>query len=318
MLIRPFNASDYAVIAEINNTFWTEEQLTAEQWQSDDANRPAHCAHARWVAESDGRVVGLSEYDQLAGRYHPNKYWLRVEVLPVFQRRGIGAALYETVLNALAVRDPWLARFALRENMDASLRFLKQRGFAEEWRSYESHLDVPQFNLATLADAEAKLRARGIAIQTYAELAADAARDEKLYELYEDTRADTVFIEPLTRTEYAQWRDMFLANHRANLDAFWVATRNGEYLGLAMLASAQTGEQIDTRWVGVRRDVRRNGIARAFKQKMIEYAQTHGHPKILTVTNSRNAPVIAMNRALGYKDQPAWVYYTKELRAQNQ
>ncbi|MBI5305861.1 MAG: GNAT family N-acetyltransferase [Chloroflexi bacterium] len=314
MQIRGFTPNDYAAIAEINNTFWTEEKLTPEQWQSDDANRPPHCAHARWVAEVDGQVVGMGEYDQIAGRYHPDKYWLRVEVLPAFQRRGIGAALYDTVMNAVTQRDPWLVRFALREDMDASVRFLTQRGFAEEWRSYESHLDVTRFDLASLANAEDKPYTRGIAIKTYAELAHDPARDEKLYDLFEDTRADTAFIEPLTRTEYARWREMFLTNHRANLAAFWVAARDGEYLGLAMLAAAEPGEQIDTRWVGVRRDARRCGIARAFKKRMIAYAQAHGHPKILTVTNSRNAPVIAMNQKLGYVDQPAWVYYIKTLR----
>ena len=316
MKIRRFTPNDYAAIAEINNVFWTEEQLTAEQWQSEDANRAPHCKHARWVAENAGQVVGMGEYDQLAGRYHPAKYWLRVEVLPAYQQRGIGAALYDTVINAVTQLDPWLVRFALRENMHASLRFLRARGFTEEWHSYESQLDVTRFDPARFAGLEEKLRAQGIAIKPYQEFADDSARDQKLYELFEDTRADTAFVEPLTRTEYARWRDMFLEGFRANTDAFWVATRNGQYIGLAMLSAAKPGADIETRWAGVRRDLRGRGIATALRLQMIEYAQSHDHPRLNTVTNSRNAPVIALNKKFGYVDQPAWVYYVQIIKQQ--
>ncbi|MBI5031122.1 MAG: GNAT family N-acetyltransferase [Chloroflexi bacterium] len=314
MNIRPFAPNDYTAIAEINNTFWIEETLTAEQWQHEDAQRPPHCKHARWVAEIDGKVVGMSEYDQLAGRYHPDKYWLRVEVLPAYQKRGIGVALYDTMMNALAQHNPWIVRFALTENLHDSLRFLRARDFAEEWRSYESHWDVTQFDSARFNDIDEKLNAHGIVIKTYADLSNDLNRDPKLYELFEDTRADTAFIEPLTRTEYARWRDMFVDGFRANTDAFFVAARDGEYVGIAMLAKAEPGANIDTRWVGVRRDLRGQGIALGLKKRMFDYARAHNHPHITTVTNSKNAPVIAMNKKLGYVDQPAWVYYSKTLR----
>lgn len=314
MNIRPFTPNDYAAIAEINNIFWTEETLTAEQWQHEDAQRQSHCQHARWVAELDGKVVGMSEYDQLAGRYHPDKYWLRVEVLPAYQKRGVGAALLDAVMTALVPRAPWLVRFALTENLQDSLRFLRARGFAEEWRSYESHWEVTAFDPARFNGIEEKLNARGIVIKTYAELADDSNRDPKLYELCEDTRADTAFVEPLTRNEYAHWRDMFLDGFRANRDALWVAVREGDYVGVAMLARAESGMNIDTRWVGVRRDMREQGIAMGFKKRMFEFARAHNHPHITTVTNSKNVPVIAMNKQLGYIDQPAWVYYSKALR----
>ncbi len=314
MPIRLFTPNDYAAIAEINNVFWTEEMLTAEQWQHEDAQRPTHCQHARWVAELDDQVIGMCEYDQLPSRYHPAKYWLRLEVLPAKQRRGVGAMLYDTLMTALAPCNPWLVRFALTENLTDSLRFLRARGFAEEWRSYESHWDVTQFDPALFKGIEEKLGARGIVIKTYAELANDSKRDPKLYELFEDTRADTAFIEPLTRNDYSRWRDMFLDGFRANREAFWVAVCGDEYVGVAILANAARGATIDTRWVGVRRDQRGQGIAMGFKKRMSEYARAHNHPRILTVTNSLNAPVIAMNKQLGYVDQPAWVYYSKNLR----
>ncbi|MCI0476856.1 MAG: GNAT family N-acetyltransferase [Anaerolineales bacterium] len=314
--IQQFTPEDYSAIAEINNVFWIEEKITTDQWRDDDAKRPPHCKHARWVAEVDHQVVGLSEYDQLPQRYHPDKYWLRVEVLPAFQRRGIGSALYDTVIDAVTQLNPWLVRFALREDMTASLCFLRQRGFAEEWRSYESQLDVTRFDPARFDGIVERLSARGIAIQPYAELADDGERDRALYELFEDTRTDTSFDEPLTRLEYSYWRDAFLDGSRANPAGFFVATRGDEYVGLAMLGNAERGADIETRWVGVRRDLRGEGIAQALRLRIIAYARVHDHSHINTVTNSQNAAVIALNRKFGYVDQPAWVYYVKKFREQ--
>jgi GNAT superfamily N-acetyltransferase len=210
--------------------------------------------------------------------------------------------------------NPWIVRFALTENLHDSLQFLRKRGYAEEWRSYESCWDIRQFDPAQFDGIDEKLNAGGIVIKTYAEFADDPNRDTKLYELSEDTRADTAFIEPLTRNEYGRWRDMCLDGYRANTDAFFVAARDGEYVGIAMLAKAEAGANIDTRWVGVRRDMRGQGIAMGLKKRMFNYARAHDHPRITTVTNSKNAPVIAMNQKLGYIDQPAWVYYSKTLR----
>ncbi len=234
-------------------------------------------------------------------------------MLPAYQKRGVGAALYDTVMTALAPRNPWLVRFALTENFADSLCFLRARGFAEEWRSYESHWEVAAFDPARFDGIDEKLNARGISVKKYSELD-DPNCDSRLYELSEDTRADTAFVEPLTRNEYARWRDMFLDGFRANRDALWVAMREGEYVGVAILARAEPGMNIDTRWVGVRRDMRGQGIAMGLKKRMFEFARAHNHPHITTVTNSKNAPVIAMNKQLGYIDQPAWVYYSKALR----
>ena len=218
MNIRPFTPNDYAAIAEINNIFWTEEMLTAEQWQHEDAQRQSHCQHARWVAELDGKVIGMCDTDQLAGWYHPDRYWLRVEVLPAYQKRGVGAALDDTVMTALAPRNPWLVRFALTENFADSLCFLRARGFAEEWRWYESHWEVAAFDPARFDGIDEKLNARGISVKKYSELD-DPNCDSRRYELSEDTRADTAFVQPLTRNEYARWRDMFLRFSRESRSA---------------------------------------------------------------------------------------------------
>jgi hypothetical protein len=64
---------------------------------------------------------------------------------------GIGRALYEHVLGALASFDPILLRTFTQEDRPRSLRFLRDRGFVEEMRSWESRLDVNAFDPAPFA-----------------------------------------------------------------------------------------------------------------------------------------------------------------------
>lgn len=312
-IICKFTPNDYAAIAAINNVIWIDEPITGEQWQQDDVNRDPKCKHARWVAELDGKVVGFCEYDQLAGRYHPDHYWLRIEVLPEFRRRGIGAALYDQVITAVSELKPELVRIALRENMPDQIRFVTQRGFTEDWRSWEMRLNVETFDPTPYAGAEEKLRAKGIEIKTLDELASDPDCDHKLHELHEETRADTPSRIPSTRMDFDRWKEWFLNGHAANNAACFVAVRDGEYLGFSALNAAKPGANIDTRWAGVRRAERRQGIALALKMRMIEYAKAHGHPYIMTVTHSLNVPVQTMNNRMGYVSEPAWVYYVKKM-----
>ncbi len=67
MNIRPFTDADYAALTEINNVTWEDEQIAAEAYAEEDEYRDPKCKFDRWVAEVDGRVVGMSQStDQLA------------------------------------------------------------------------------------------------------------------------------------------------------------------------------------------------------------------------------------------------------------
>src|SRR5262249_48447526 len=153
------------------------------------------CKFRRWVAVQDGCVAGVAQYSQLAGRYHPRKFWLEFDVAPPARRQGIGGALYDCLMEDLAAHDPMLARVALREEMAEGRRFLEKRGFSESWRSWDLIRDLADYHPAPEESArlEKRLREEGIEIRTFAELADDPDRDRRLYDLYEETRQDASF-----------------------------------------------------------------------------------------------------------------------------
>ena len=69
-------------------------------------------------------------------------------------------------------------------------------------------------------------------------------------------------------------------------------------------------DRMENAFTGVHCDHRGRGIAQSLKALTIVHAQQAGVSEILTENDSENAPVLAVNRKLGYKPWPG-VYRLK-------
>jgi mycothiol synthase len=103
-----------------------------------------------------------------------------VEVLPAYQRRGIGSALYDAVMKGVGVYAPSALRADAFTNLPQGFAFSQKRGFSEVFRETPVHLDVSAIDLRPYSGPEAKLKADGVVIKTLSELKADTGRDRKV------------------------------------------------------------------------------------------------------------------------------------------
>jgi ribosomal protein S18 acetylase RimI-like enzyme len=85
----------------------------------------------RFVAEEQGEVIAAGSLFENHWQYQPGKYDIDLVVYPSHQRRGIGSAVYDQLVERLSARQPPLASLVAgtREDQPQAIRFLTQRGF---------------------------------------------------------------------------------------------------------------------------------------------------------------------------------------------
>jgi len=87
----------------------------------------------------------------------------------------------------------------------------------------------------------------------------------------------------------------------------------GQYVALSTLWKTD-GDYLQTDLTGTRRAYRRKGLALAPKLKAIRFAQAYGTKEIRTGNETGNRAMLAINEALGFVKQPAWIDYVLTLQ----
>jgi len=314
--IRTFTPNDYEQVVQVYNAASPDYPTTVEEMQHDDRHVAPQCKFQRWVAELNGRIVGVAWYEQREDRFHPQKFWIDGYVYPKFEKQGIGSALYETVINELQPFDPILALCAAEENRIHSVQFLLKRGVQEASRHWISRRNLSAFDLTPYTGLEQKLKAQGIEIKTFAELVNDPERNRKLYELREEIQQDVPAAGgmPPTPMSFERFVESHLSGPNFMPDGFFVAVHKGEYIGRSNFHGADGKKIIRTGLTGVKRAYRRRGIALALKIKGIEYAKSQGYEMVETQNSSINRPMLSINERLGFDKQPAIIVFKKVFR----
>ncbi|HEY1012879.1 MAG TPA: GNAT family N-acetyltransferase [Herpetosiphonaceae bacterium] len=307
LTIRPFADSDYEPFVDLHNAAAPSGAITVAEQRDQDANPNPQLLSARWVAERDGALVGACAYGQSADLYHPRKFIVSVWVDPPSQRHGLGGALYAHLCAQLAPLEPVALQARAYEDDAPTLRFLARRGFAEDFRVWESRLDVARSDLATLPGLERQLAAQGVRILAYEELAGDPRRDEQLYALDCALLADV--LSPVESAPLPFERYVRRILHNPQVRPYFVAVKDGEYIGLSYARPNAASQGLDIEMTGVRREWRRRGLATALKLRGIEYACRHGLSNVRTWNDTINQPILALNQALGFVHQPALIFF---------
>lgn len=317
--LRPFAAADYPAYVAIANESYPDYGWTLDEVRHVDADwRPEGFFHRRVIAEENGVAIGYSDISHSRGQFVPANYNLELIVRPTARRRGLGLALYRDAEAVLRGRTAHWARNAVKESLVESVAFARKIGAVELKRDWESRLDVASFDPAPFVAAPERAAAAGVRITTLAdELKNDPDAVRKAYALHAEARLDVPGLDPATPSPYERFEQEVLRAPWSTPEAYFIAIRDGRYVGESSLAREGSDPTlIHQNLTGVLRAERGKGIAMALKLKTVEYARARGYKKIRTWNDSLNAPMLAINVALGFVREPAWIMFGKDLSAE--
>lgn len=311
--VRPFEERDYPAAAAVLNAAWPDEAHSEAGLREDDDHAP-EIKWGRFVAEVNGETVGVGDYTQFEGMYHPQKFAVWVTVKPAFRSQGIGKALYRRVMAALQPHDPISILSSTREDQTHAIAWLQKLGYAEKMRYWESRLEVQNFDFAPWAGKIEAVEATGFQLKSLKELEADPLHRLKYYDLWLEARLDVPRPDALSEVGFEDYCKWVFESQYYLPEGHFVAIdpTTGQYVALSTLWKTD-GDYLQTGLTGTRRAYRRKGLALALKLKGLQLAQTMGIREIRTGNESNNRAMLSINEALGFVKQPIWMDYVLTL-----
>jgi RimJ/RimL family protein N-acetyltransferase len=172
-------------------------------------------------------------------------------------------------------------------------------------------LDVASFEPTPYTGLAAELQAKGIEIQSFAQLKHDPDRLMKLYELDWALWQDIPYFgQVVTKRSFAQFVADMVDSPTFLPAACFIAVKKGEFIGYSNLS--ETGEGLNTEMTGVLRSERGQGVATLLKLSTIRYTQEQGVQRLWTVNDAVNTGIIALNQKFGFQQTGAMIRFSKK------
>jgi GNAT superfamily N-acetyltransferase len=293
--------TDYERIAELLNEV-DSPPVSAEQIREWDQQQfdGARILHRRVAVGDHRQIVGYGVVNhfpwQAAGDFIVN-----VMAEPTLRRQGIGAQLFDDVLALAHAHGARRLKAEVRDDHPEWLRFAEQRGFYVDHHVFESTLDLASFDAAHYADVLNDVAAQGIRIFSLAEAPFTTENFRKLWEVNvetarQDPASDGTFpdFDAFQKVTSAAW---------FRPEGQILAADGDRYIGLSAVGYFADGNAAYNNITGVLEAYRGRRIALAMKVRAIQAAQRWGVERVITNNDSVNAPMLAINRRLGYVPQ---------------
>src|SRR5215472_7398883 len=214
--LREFSPEDYPRLAQVFGSMFPDYDRTPEEWKFDDDTLDKtkyYLKRHSCLIPQEKEPVGFAQIQNIPWMYHPKKHWIDVFVDPKHQRKGIGSALYERVVQDFGTLGTITSWAGVKEDVPSWIKFATDRGYREKMRAWESRLNPVTVNQTLFQKYVDKASERGIQYSTLAEeRKTDPECLRKLHALVETIGEDIPRPEQFTPVSFDQWSAFEMKN----------------------------------------------------------------------------------------------------------
>ncbi len=278
---------------------WFVSRVDAWRWWQE--RIPERARYLSWVAEVDGELVGRAEAGLNFWSGEEGSAFAGVIVSEAWRGRGVGTRLADLAERHAASleRRRILANFRER---DESVRFALARGYAPLRAETLSAVDPRSVDTSRLDRLPA-----GLSVVVAAEVPV-----EELWRLDLEATEDVPLSEPMADIPLEEWL-VFWDNPRTAKEGSFAVVEDGRVVATTLVAADLESGRAMNNFTGTLRSHRGRGLATLAKLASLRWAAAHGIVSIATTNDERNAPMLAINRKLGYEPVARIVEYGRDL-----
>lgn len=263
------------------------------------------------VAELAGQVVGFGMIGQ--HEWHASAAMLGINVDPAFRKSGVGAMLYDALLETWT---HWHGMKPIRavasEAHPDSRRFLERRGFAEESRTHLPMLELTHFDHTRTQRVLERLRAKDIEIRSLTSLRDDLDYEDKAAHLYKTIYTSSHVANTASDAPLEDW---LWELRQFQPDGVMIALQRGEYIGFGALSenehfSGPTGFMYSA--LESHSDLNLE-ISLCIVAAQVRYLQARGFEYLHFEVDSDDERGMALIALLPVTPQPGFVTYLRPL-----
>ena len=297
-MIRPLNqATDAPGVVELLHEAFPAGTTTTESWLQQQDSIPARARHAAWVSSVDGAVAAFAAAG-LNWWSESKTAFVRVNVGSPFRGRGIGGALWDVVQGHLDELRPSRVLVNFVETPEA-VRFARARGFVEERAETLSCVDP-----STIDPPDVPASTRLVPMRDV------PPRDA--YEVDLITTPDVPTTDTISEFPFEEWLDTIWRRPTITLDGSIAAIEDDRVVCITFLAANIERGRVFTEYTATVPDYRNRGLAEQVKRASLRWAADKGIRAAWTTNDETNAPMLAVNRRLGYTPYMRRVEYLRD------
>jgi len=271
--------------------------ITVEGWLQEHARIPPRARNQAWVAVVDDEVAALAQAS-LNAWSDTRTAFARINVRRAFRRNGIGTALAQHVGEHLQALQPSRVLTMFVETPEGAA-FAHRHGFEEVRAEALSCVDPHVVDDSPVDEADVDV------------VPLRALQPKDVYEVDMITTADVPMTDQVDNMPFEEWMELIWRRPAMRLDGSFAALDDGRAISIAMLAANLDKRRAFNEYTGTLPSHRGRGLATLVKLASLRWARDNGITEVWTTNDETNAPMLAVNKRLGYETRLRRVEYLR-------